>query len=162
LSDPELFPLLRSLVDEERRPERFVILGLASPALLRQIKLQQFCQIARTYRHYYQDVHQLSDQCFLGFPAAAVARERKKTPGQVSQNLSTRLGYVALSIRYQVLRCPARKFLGRICPLGCTAVIYSCILSNYCLDYPTGLAFLASSILVFILNLNPHHHEFHR
>lgn len=33
---PELFPLLRSLVDEDRRPSRFVILGSASPALLRQ------------------------------------------------------------------------------------------------------------------------------
>uniref|UniRef100_UPI00404B5BDB ATP-binding protein n=1 Tax=Fulvivirga sp. TaxID=1931237 RepID=UPI00404B5BDB len=33
---PELFPLLRSLVDEERRPGRFVILGSASPELLRQ------------------------------------------------------------------------------------------------------------------------------
>lgn len=33
---PELFPLLRSLVDEDRRPGRFVVLGSASPALLRQ------------------------------------------------------------------------------------------------------------------------------
>ncbi len=33
---PELFPLLRSLVDDDRRPGRFVILGSASPALLRQ------------------------------------------------------------------------------------------------------------------------------
>ncbi len=33
---PELFPLLRSLVDEDRRPGRFVILGSASPTLLRQ------------------------------------------------------------------------------------------------------------------------------
>lgn len=33
---PELFPLLRSLIDEDRRPGRFVILGSASPALLRQ------------------------------------------------------------------------------------------------------------------------------
>lgn len=33
---PELFPLLRSLVDDNRRPGRFVVLGSASPALLRQ------------------------------------------------------------------------------------------------------------------------------
>ena len=33
---PELFPLIRSLVDEHREPGRFVILGSASPALLRQ------------------------------------------------------------------------------------------------------------------------------
>ncbi len=33
---PELFPLLRSLVDEHRHPGRFVILGSASPTLLRQ------------------------------------------------------------------------------------------------------------------------------
>ena len=33
---PELFPLLRALVDDHRRPGRFVILGSASPALLRQ------------------------------------------------------------------------------------------------------------------------------
>lgn len=33
---PELFPLLRSLIDDDRRPGRFVILGSASPVLLRQ------------------------------------------------------------------------------------------------------------------------------
>lgn len=33
---PELFPLLRSLVDDDRRPGKFVVLGSASPALLRQ------------------------------------------------------------------------------------------------------------------------------
>lgn len=33
---PELFPLLRSLVDEQRRPGRFLILGSAAPELLRQ------------------------------------------------------------------------------------------------------------------------------
>lgn len=33
---PELFPLLRSLVDEDKKPGRFVILGSASPELLRQ------------------------------------------------------------------------------------------------------------------------------
>lgn len=33
---PELFPLLRSLIDDNRRPGRFVVLGSASPVLLRQ------------------------------------------------------------------------------------------------------------------------------
>jgi len=33
---PELFPLLRSLIDENRTPARFIILGSASPTLLRQ------------------------------------------------------------------------------------------------------------------------------
>jgi uncharacterized protein len=33
---PELFAVLRALVDEQRRPGRFLILGSASPALLRQ------------------------------------------------------------------------------------------------------------------------------
>lgn len=33
---PELFPLLRALIDEDRRPGRFLLLGSASPALLRQ------------------------------------------------------------------------------------------------------------------------------
>lgn len=33
---PRLFPLLRSLVDEDRRPGKFVVLGSASPTLLRQ------------------------------------------------------------------------------------------------------------------------------
>ncbi|WP_417601770.1 ATP-binding protein [Owenweeksia hongkongensis] len=33
---PELFPLLRSLIDDNRRAARFIILGSASPALLRQ------------------------------------------------------------------------------------------------------------------------------
>ena len=33
---PELFPLLRALIDENRRPGRFLLLGSASPQLLRQ------------------------------------------------------------------------------------------------------------------------------
>ncbi len=33
---PELFPVLRALVDQDRRPGRFLLLGSASPALLRQ------------------------------------------------------------------------------------------------------------------------------
>ncbi|MCX5644741.1 MAG: ATP-binding protein [Phycisphaerae bacterium] len=33
---PDLFPVLRSLIDEQRRPGRFLILGSASPALLKQ------------------------------------------------------------------------------------------------------------------------------
>lgn len=33
---PELFPLLRSLVDDNRKPGRFVVLGSATPSLLRQ------------------------------------------------------------------------------------------------------------------------------
>lgn len=33
---PELFPVLRALIDEQRRPGRFLMLGSASPHLLRQ------------------------------------------------------------------------------------------------------------------------------
>jgi uncharacterized protein len=33
---PDLFPLLRALIDEDRRPGRFLILGSSSPELLRQ------------------------------------------------------------------------------------------------------------------------------
>jgi uncharacterized protein len=33
---PQLFPLLRSLIDEDRRPGRFMLLGSASPSLKRQ------------------------------------------------------------------------------------------------------------------------------
>jgi predicted AAA+ superfamily ATPase len=33
---PELFPILRSLIDQARRPGRFLLLGSASPGLLRQ------------------------------------------------------------------------------------------------------------------------------
>ena len=33
---PELFPLLRSLIDEKRKPGRFIILGSASPVLIKK------------------------------------------------------------------------------------------------------------------------------
>ena len=33
---PDLFPLLRALIDDHRRPGRFLILGSSSPELLRQ------------------------------------------------------------------------------------------------------------------------------
>lgn len=33
---PELFPILRALIDQDRRPGRFILLGSASPVLLQQ------------------------------------------------------------------------------------------------------------------------------
>ena len=33
---PELFPLLRAMIDQDRKPGRFILLGSASPELLRQ------------------------------------------------------------------------------------------------------------------------------
>lgn len=48
---PELFPLLRALIDDHRRPGRFVILGSASPALLRQSSESMAGRIAYLHLH---------------------------------------------------------------------------------------------------------------
>lgn len=37
---PELFPILRGMVDKHRIPGRFVILGSASPALIRKVRIR--------------------------------------------------------------------------------------------------------------------------
>ena len=42
---PDLFPLLRALIDQNRVPNRFIILGSASPQLIKAI----FRIIGRTY-----------------------------------------------------------------------------------------------------------------
>lgn len=66
---PELFPLLRSLVDDDRRPGRFVVLGSASPALLRQSSESLAGRIN------YLELFPLS---FSGFIAASLAYQYQK------------------------------------------------------------------------------------
>lgn len=48
---PELFALLRSLIDEKRTPGRFLILGSASPQLLRQSSVSLAGRIAYLRLH---------------------------------------------------------------------------------------------------------------
>lgn len=48
---PGLFPLLRSLIDDDRRPGRYIILGSASPELLRQSAESLAGRIAYLHLH---------------------------------------------------------------------------------------------------------------
>jgi len=82
---PDLFPILRSLIDQNRKPGRFLLLGSASPELIRdtseslagrvayyELKPLQFAEVSDTYD--YQS-HWLRG----GFPEALLASSEKKS-----------------------------------------------------------------------------------
>lgn len=76
---PELFPLLRSLVDKNRRPLRFIILGSASPHIIRNSSESLAGRIAYLElnpfgRQEVKDIIPLTDHHFRGgFPNAALS-----------------------------------------------------------------------------------------
>lgn len=76
---PELFPLLRALVDQRREPARFLILGSASPELLRQSSetlAGRISYLHLTPFHYQELAGQSFKEHWLrgGFPLALLAR----------------------------------------------------------------------------------------
>lgn len=82
---PELFPLLRSLVDEDRRPLKYLILGSASPALLRQASESLAGRIAYIELTPFnlmeiKDVVKMKEHHFFGgFPDAVLAKSHNKS-----------------------------------------------------------------------------------
>ena len=82
---PELFPILRGLIDRDRRPGRFLILGSATPELLRQgsetlagriifLELTPFtlCEVARSAKEAPQSLRRLWIRG--GYPESYLAR----------------------------------------------------------------------------------------
>lgn len=82
---PELFPLLRAMIDQNRQPGRFILLGSASPELLRQSSESlagRIIYLEMQPLHYQEINHQISyQQHWLrgGFPDALLAPNDKST-----------------------------------------------------------------------------------
>lgn len=82
---PELFPVLRSLIDRNRRPGRFILLGSASPDLLRDSSESLAGRIAYTELHPFQllEVENQTDWKTLlmrgGFPESLLATSLKSS-----------------------------------------------------------------------------------
>ena len=79
---PALFPLLRSLVDDNRKPARFIITGSASPALLKGASESLAGRVAYTYLNPI-GLHELSPAISMkihwlkgGFPQALTMRSQ--------------------------------------------------------------------------------------
>jgi predicted AAA+ superfamily ATPase len=79
---PDLFPVLRALIDEERRPGRFLLLGSASPTLLRQASESLAGRVAQhelapfSFAEVVAPGHAPLDRLWLrgGFPESVLAR----------------------------------------------------------------------------------------
>jgi len=80
---PSLFPLIRALVDEDRRPRRFVILGSSSPELIRDSSESLAGRIAYTILSPFNIVEvkgkeELRDHWFGGgYPSVITSASRK-------------------------------------------------------------------------------------
>lgn len=111
---PELFPLLRAMVDQNRQPGRFIILGSASPELLRQSSESlagRILYLEMQPLHYQEIKHQISyQQHWLrgGFPDALLAPNDKATDlwfrGFVQTYIERDLPNLGLSASPQVMR----------------------------------------------------------
>ena len=111
---PELFPLLRAMIDQNRQPGRFIILGSASPELLRQSSESlagRILYLEMQPLHYQEIKHQISyQQHWLrgGFPDALLAPNDKATDlwfrGFVQTYIERDLPNLGLSASPQVMR----------------------------------------------------------
>lgn len=79
---PELFPVLRSVIDRKRQPGQFIILGSASPGMLRQSSESLAGRISYLQLHPFNflEVHEyvaIYDHWFTGgFPLALLSKEK--------------------------------------------------------------------------------------
>jgi len=111
---PELFPLLRAMIDQNRQPGRFIILGSASPELLRQSSESlagRILYLEMQPLHYQEIKHKISYQqhCLRGgFPDALLAPNDKATDlwfrGFVQTYIERDLPNLGLSASPQVMR----------------------------------------------------------
>ena len=111
---PELFPLLRAMIDQNRQPGRFIILGSASPELLRQSSESlagRILYLEMQPLHYQEIKHQISyQQHWLrgGFPDALLAPNDKACDlwfrGFVQTYIERDLPNLGLSASPQVMR----------------------------------------------------------
>lgn len=111
---PELFPLLRAMIDQNRQPGRFILLGSASPELLRQSSESLAGRIIYLEMQplHYQEInnHISYQQHWLrgGFPDALLAPNDKATDfwfrGFVQTYIERDLPSLGLSASPQVMR----------------------------------------------------------
>lgn len=111
---PELFPLLRAMIDQNRQPGRFILLGSASPELLRQSSESlagRIIYIEMQPLHYQEINHRIPyQQHWLrgGFPDALLAPNEKATDlwfrGFVQTYIERDLPNLGLSASPQVMR----------------------------------------------------------
>ncbi len=111
---PELFPLLRAMIDQNRQPGRFILLGSASPELLRQSSESlagRIIYLEMQPLHYQEINRQISyQQHWLrgGFPDALLASNDKAADlwfrGFVQTYIERDLPNLGLSVSPQVMR----------------------------------------------------------
>ena len=145
---PELFPLLRALVDQRREPARFLILGSASPELLRQSSETLAGRIAyleltplhrREVATYPQNQHWLRG----GFPLALLAPSDEAAFDWLTQFTTT---FVERDLPQFGLTAPAqtlRNLLLMLSSMHGSQLNYSTLAKSMGLTVPTIKRYLA-------------------
>ena len=92
---PSLFPLLRAVIDEKRKPGRFIITGSASPALLKGASESLAGRVAYFYLHPI-GLHELPATISMhkhwfrgGFPQALTIRNNQLLQGWLDSFITT-------------------------------------------------------------------------
>ena len=111
---PELFPVLRSLVDRDRKPGRFIILGSASPDLLRDSSESLAGRVAYTRLYPFNLIETIDREdwktLFIrgGFPESLLATSdkvsRRWRANFISTYLERELPFLGLDANVPMLR----------------------------------------------------------
>lgn len=121
---PQLFPLLRALVDMDRQPARFILLGSASPEIIKgssetlagrisYIELMPFSRLEITSQYSLQQ-HWLKG----GFPQALLASKEQQTYRWLKNFIETYIQRDILELGYQITPQVFRNLLNMLAVLN--------------------------------------------
>jgi predicted AAA+ superfamily ATPase len=163
---PELFPLLRALIDEYRVPLRYIILGSASPELLRQSSQSLAGRIAYlelspfNFAEINQDIELKKHHLLGGFPESILAEKEKDSWDWLENFITTYINRDLPHLGLRVNSITLRRLWEMIAWLNGNMLNYQMIGKSLDLTIPTinsYISFFESAFLV--RKLQPFHYN---
>jgi uncharacterized protein len=161
---PALFPLIRSLIDEHRIPGRFVILGSASPELLKQSSESLAGRI--NYLEMYplnllEVGHQLSlAELWLkgGFPEPALSKSQKYKQSWYGSFIQSYIHRDLPSLGLAANPNSSRQLMMMLASLNGATINYSMLAKSLGLSMPTVKTYVGYYINAFLVTELPSWH----
>lgn len=158
---PDLFPLIRSLVDEHRIPGRFIILGSASPELLKQSSesLAGRINYIEMYPLNLLEIDKLLSMESLwingGFPEPALSAHKKFTQSWYRSFINSYIQRDLPSLGLPADPSVSRQLMMMMASLNGATLNYSMLAKSLGLSLPTVKTYLSFFINAFLLTELP-------
>ncbi|SNS09331.1 hypothetical protein SAMN06295967_103126 [Belliella buryatensis] len=158
---PDLFPLIRSLVDEHRIPGRFIILGSASPELLKQSSesLAGRINYIEMYPLNLLEIDKLLSMESLwingGFPEPALSANKKFTQSWYRSFINSYIQRDLPSLGLPADPSVSRQLMMMMASLNGATLNYSMLGKSLGLSLPTVKTYLSFFINAFLLTELP-------